>query len=83
MAAAHIFNPTEASEGCPSTDWFDVFFFRQLPSLKLTAKAPENGWLEYDCFLLGPGLFSGAMLVSGRVQLNDVSCVMNSHHIYD
>ena len=22
--------------------------------------APENGWLEYDCFLLGPGLFSGA-----------------------
>ena len=25
-----------------------------LPSLKLTAKAPENGWLEYDCFLLGP-----------------------------
>ena len=28
---------------------------------------PENGWLEYDRFLLGPGLFSGAMLVSGRV----------------
>ena len=21
--------------------------------LKLTAKAPENGWLEYDLFLLG------------------------------
>ena len=21
---------------------------------------PENGWLEYDRFLLGPGLFSGA-----------------------
>ena len=31
-----------------------------LQSLKLTAKAPENGWLEYDHFLLGPGLFSGA-----------------------
>ena len=31
-----------------------------LPSLKLTAKAPENGWLEQDRFLLGPGLFSGA-----------------------
>ena len=29
--------------------------------------APENGWLEYDCFLLGFGLFSGAMLVSGSV----------------
>jgi len=28
--------------------------------LKLTAKAPENGWLEDDPFLLGPGLFSGA-----------------------
>ena len=24
-----------------------------LPSLKLTANAPENGRLEYDCFLLG------------------------------
>ena len=23
------------------------------PSLKLTAKAPENGWLEDDPFLLG------------------------------
>ena len=23
--------------------------------------APTNGWLEYDPFLLGPGLFSGAM----------------------
>ncbi len=30
--------------------------------------APENGWLEYDPFLLGFGLCSGAkMLVSGRV----------------
>ena len=27
--------------------------------------APENGWLEYDRFLLGPGLFSGAS-VGGR-----------------
>ena len=36
-------------------------------SLKLTAKAPEKGCLEYDRFLLGPGLFSGAMLVSGSV----------------
>ena len=37
-----------------------------LPSLKLTAKAPENGWLEYY-FLIGGGLFSVAMLVSGSV----------------
>ncbi len=28
--------------------------------------APENGWLEYDRFLLGPGLFSGALAVSFR-----------------
>ena len=27
---------------------------------------PENGWLEYDRFLLGPGLFSGAFAVSFR-----------------
>ena len=26
--------------------------------------APEDGWLEYDCFLLGPGLLSGAFAVS-------------------
>ena len=42
--------------------------FVGLPSLKLTAKTPENGWLEYKPFLLGFGLFSGAFwLVSGRV----------------
>ena len=31
----------------------DVFF-----SLKLTANAPENGWLADDRFLLGPGLLA-------------------------
>ena len=36
--------------------------------------APENGWLEYDCFLLGFGLFSGALAVSFR------ECIwINSH----
>ena len=25
---------------------------------------PQNGWLEYDCFLLGPDLFAGAFAVS-------------------
>ena len=36
-------------------------------TLPETNMAPENGWLEYDRFLLGPGLCSGAMylLVSG------------------
>ena len=33
-------------------------------SLKLTAKTPENGWLEDKPFLWGPGLFSGAFAVS-------------------
>ena len=38
-----------------------------LPETNIFAR--ENGWLEYDPFLLGRlGLFSGAnMLVSGRV----------------
>ncbi len=40
---------------------------RGLPSLKLTAKAPENGWLEYY-FPIGEAYFQGLLLlVSGRV----------------
>ena len=35
--------------------------------------APENGWLEYYPFLLGFGLFSGAMLVSGSVAIVSLS----------
>ena len=48
------------------------FFWRNFDlvqfSLKQVGKfAPENGWLEYDRFLLGRlGLFSGAMAVSFR-----------------
>ena len=30
-----------------------------LPSLKLTFSPLKKGWLEYDRFLLGPGVFSG------------------------
>ena len=40
-----------------------IYIYRTLikfSSLKLTAKAPANGWLEDDRFLLGPGLFFGA-----------------------
>ena len=40
-----------------------------VPSLKLTANAPENGWLENDPFLLGRGLFSGAVFVLGSAYL--------------
>ncbi len=48
---------------------------KQVPALKLTAKAPETGLLEYKPFLLGPGLFSGAnlLLVSGsRVNISQL-----------
>ena len=39
-----------------------------IPSLKLgTNIAPENGWLEEILVSLWDGLFSGAMLVLGRV----------------
>ena len=37
-----------------------------LPSLKTNSSHPENGWLEYDRFLLSVGLFSGAFAVSFR-----------------
>ena len=46
-----------------------------IPSLKLTAFAPENGWLEYEAVSFwGPGLFSGATLVSGSVGLDVWMC---------
>ena len=41
-----------------------------IPSLKLTF-CSENGCLEYDRFLLGPDLFSGAIVVLGSVSLTD------------
>ena len=43
-----------------------VTTFIHSPSLPKTKIALENGWLE-DVFFLGDGLFSVAMLVSGRV----------------
>ncbi len=38
-------------------------------SLPNTNIAPEHGWLGEDPFILGPCLFSGAMLVSGGITL--------------
>jgi len=38
-----------------------MFDFRSVPSLKLTAKAPANGWLE-DELSFRYGQFSGDML---------------------
>ena len=39
-----------------------------IPSLKLTAKAPENQWLEDELSFWGPAYFQVLLLlVSGRV----------------
>ena len=44
---------------------------------------PENGWLEYDRFLLGPGLFSVLLLlVSGRVRFVVIFFVFILHQLY-
>ena len=43
-----------------------IFIVGTLPETNI---APENGWLEYDPFLLCFGLFSGEMLVLGRVPI--------------
>ena len=39
------------------TGMLKPFFW--VPSLKLTANAPENGWLEDNPFLLGRPIFRG------------------------
>ena len=57
----------------PNGEFF--IFWLKSHSLKLTAKAPENGWLEYNSILSfwdEIALFSGGKLagfVSGRVML--------------
>ena len=45
--------------------------FAVLPSLKVTAKAPENPWLEGDISFWGPAYFQGSttMLISGSVYI--------------
>ena len=59
LQLGRVFLPTKNKPFNPS----------HLPSLKLTAKAPENGWLEYDPFLLGRPIFRGEPLVSGTVPI--------------
>ncbi len=39
---------------------------KNIPSLKLTANTPENGWLEYDPFLWGWPIFRCEFAVSFR-----------------
>lgn len=61
------FNP--GNPGNELTVFWDVLnMILYVDTPKLTAKAPKNQWLEDDIyFLLGPGLVSGVMLVSGML----------------
>ena len=54
-------NPTAWHGSVQSTQTFST-----LP--ETNSKSPENGWLEYDCFLLGPGLFSGTKMLASGLQ---------------
>ena len=46
----------------------------EIPYLKLTANAPENGWLKNDPFLLGQTAYfqERLLLVSGRVYWREI-----------
>ena len=44
-----------------------IFILKPTHTLPETNIAPENGWLEYDRFLLGWSIFRDELLVSGRV----------------
>ena len=56
------------------------FFLKH--TLPETNIAPENGWLEYDPFLLGFGLFSGAFAVSFREGNSKMqAAVFQSRHV--
>ena len=51
-----------------------TYLGKLLPSLKLTAKAPENGWLEYDRVTFGFTYFQGLWLfVLGRVSFPNLN----------
>ena len=50
----------------PPMPLFSCKIHRDHGTVPATNIASENGWLEYDRFLLGPGLFSGVFAVSFR-----------------
>jgi len=50
---------------------------KNLRTLPETNIAPENGWLEYYIVSFWEGLFSGAMLVVGRVIPSDSPITLN------
>ena len=59
-------SPTEVLKPSHSSFPPDKFLGNHLPSLKLTAKAPENGWLEYELFPFGARPICRGVLVSFR-----------------
>ena len=54
-------NKTNNLSPCKNLQWPRVTNVLLTHTLPETNIAPENGWLEYDPFLLGFGLFSGAV----------------------
>ena len=65
-AAANNFHGKCCEPFCSGADVGCRAVFITLPETNIDI-TPENGWLEDDCFLLGFGLFSRTMLVSGSV----------------
>ena len=66
---SHLFGDSPVTSSCPNTG----------PHLKTwgsrnvhTERLLKNGWLEYDRLSYWGGLFSGAMLVSGRVSVINI-----------
>ena len=58
MVTNHLLHPGMILQVMKQTDIRHQTKTSTLPETKNFA--PENGWLEYDSFLLGPGPFSGA-----------------------
>ena len=59
----------DLEETCGQSGWETRQSKMKALTLPETNIAPENGWLEYDPFLLGRPIFRGELFVSGRVFL--------------
>ena len=88
MEAGHAFSnhPTSPTRfkaitlQLPNKKGEHLRMLEQVHTLPETNMAPENGWLFFQSFGIlvsfWDGLFSGAMLISGRVDVSDeMSCI--------